>query len=117
MRLDRLPEEELPGGLRVARAVGPRARLLGLTGLRSLARERALHIPRCRSVHTFGMRFALDLVWLDENGGVLEVAGEVEPRRFVGCRRARSVLETRTGEGRRFAVALTRRGAQEVSVV
>jgi len=41
----------------------------------ALRRESAepLLIPRCRSVHTFGMRFALDLFWLDEWGRVLRV--------------------------------------------
>ena len=33
----------------------------------------ALHITPCRSVHTFGMRFALDLIWLDRAGAVVRV--------------------------------------------
>jgi uncharacterized protein len=53
----------------------------------------ALLIPRCRSVHTFGMRFALDLVWLAADGAVVRVDRGVPPRRFRACRRARSVVE------------------------
>jgi uncharacterized membrane protein (UPF0127 family) len=70
-----------------------RSRLLGLALLR---RERAgagLLIPRCRSVHTFGMRFALDLIFLDAERRVLELRREVPPNRVVRCRGAESVLE------------------------
>jgi uncharacterized protein len=64
---------------------------------------RALRIHRCRSVHTFGMRFALDLVWLGRGGRVVRVDEAVAPRRLRACLAARSVIETRAGEGRRFA--------------
>lgn len=53
----------------------------------------ALEIPRCRSVHTFGMRYALDLVWLDAAGTVVRVDRGVPPRRLRSCRAASSVVE------------------------
>ena len=56
-----------------------------------------LLIPRCRSVHTFGMRFSLDLVWLDARGRVIRVDRAVPPRRLRSCRRARAVLEVPAG--------------------
>ena len=77
----------------VARGV---RRLTGLTGRRSWPRGVALEIPRCRSVHTFGMRFALDLVWLDSDRRVVRVDRAVPPWRVRSCRAARSVLELRT---------------------
>jgi len=119
VRLDRLSERVLPGGLRLAEATGARARLLGLARLRTLPRGRALRIPRCRSVHTFGMRFPLDLVWLDGHGAVVGLSRGVAPRRVVSCRRARSVIEARAGEGRAFAaaVAVAAREAHELSSV
>ena len=40
----------------------------GLAKLDELPETLALHIPRCRSVHTFTMRFPLDLIWLDKAG-------------------------------------------------
>jgi uncharacterized protein len=73
-----------------------RRRLLGL----ALAREPpgyGLLIPRCRSVHTFGMRFALDLIWLDGHGRPLRVDRDVRPCRVCGCRRAAAVLEAPAG--------------------
>ncbi len=69
-------------------ATGFRVRLLGLA---LLPRERAgagLLIPRCASVHTFGMRFALDLYFLDGDGRVLCVHRGVPPRRLRCCRGA-----------------------------
>jgi hypothetical protein len=65
----------------------------------SLRREapEPLLIPRCRSVHTFGMRFALDLFWLDEWGRVLRVDRAVGPRRIRSCRAAVAVLEVPHG--------------------
>jgi uncharacterized membrane protein (UPF0127 family) len=68
-------------------------RLVGLAGRSSLPGGVALEIPRCRSVHTFGMRFPLDLVWLDGSRGVVRVDRAVPPCRVRSCRQARSVLE------------------------
>jgi uncharacterized membrane protein (UPF0127 family) len=74
------------------------ARLLGLAWLREPAPGCALLIPRCRSVHTFGMRFALDVAFLDEGGVPLRVERSVGARRVLSCRGAFAVLETRAGE-------------------
>jgi uncharacterized protein len=69
------------------------SRLLGLALLR---RERAgpgLLIPRCRSVHTFGMRFAIDVLFLDERDRVIELRRAVPPCRVIRCPGAMAVLE------------------------
>lgn len=69
------------------------------TRLRGLAwrdREDAgpgLLIPRCASVHTFGMRFELDVYFLDSGGRVISVRRRVPPRRIVWQRGAAAVLE------------------------
>jgi uncharacterized membrane protein (UPF0127 family) len=73
-------------------ARGPR-RLTGLIGRRTLPDGVALEIPRCRSVHTCGMRFALDLAWLDGERRVVRIDRAVPPWRVRSCRQARSVLE------------------------
>jgi hypothetical protein len=67
-----------------------------LLGLALVTRERAgygLLIPGCRSVHTIGMRFRLDLLFLDGEGRVVEVRRDVPAGRFFVCRRATAVLE------------------------
>ncbi|MGB2710692.1 MAG: DUF192 domain-containing protein [Conexibacter sp.] len=99
LRLRRLPPTVLDpplDGLDVRIAHGPRARLLGLAGLRTLPPGTGLLLPRTRSVHTFGMRFALDLVWLDGDGAIVRVDRAVRAGRVRSCRPARAVLELRT---------------------
>jgi uncharacterized membrane protein (UPF0127 family) len=105
-RLDRLPERELPGGLRLAEARTARSRLVGLAHLDALPPGRALLIRPTNAVHTFGMRFALDLVWLDRGDGVIRIDEAVPRRRQRWCKGARAVIETRAGEGEAFAAAL-----------
>ena len=106
-RLERLPATEPAPGLRLASATSRRARTLGLMGVADLPEGWALHIDRTSSVHTFWMRFALDLIWLDRQGAVLRVDRAVPRRRMRWCRGARSVIEARAGEGDRFVAAGT----------
>jgi len=88
-----------------------RARLVGLA-LRRRPPRHALLLPRCRSVHTFGMRFPLDLVWIDRDGRVLRVDEAVPPCRVRSCRDAAAVLEAgrmpamAEPQRNRFAMAL-----------
>jgi uncharacterized protein len=91
-RLAGLPETRR-GGLRVLEAATPRSRLLGLMGLDDLPAGIGLHLRPARSIHTFGMRFALDLIWLDAEGRAVRVDHGVRPRRVRACRAARAVLE------------------------
>jgi uncharacterized protein len=102
-RLDDLPGRRLPGGLRIAVARSRRARLCGLARLSELPPDRALLLERCRSVHTFGMRFALDLIWLDEARQVVRLDAAVPPRRIRSCREARHVVEVTAGAGPAWA--------------
>jgi len=79
------------------------------TRLRGLAfRDRdeagpGLLFPRCSSVHTFGMRFELDVFFLDEAGRIIDVRRRVRPRRVVWCRGASAVLEIPAAEGGEFS--------------
>ena len=104
-RLDGLPGRDLPGGLRVVQAHSRAARMKGLAKLDEMPATTALHIPRCRSVHTFTMRFPLDLLWLDNAGHVVRVDPSVPPRRLKSCLRARSVIEARAGTADTFLAA------------
>ena len=87
------------GGVEVPVAVGARARLLGLAGLALEEAGAGLLIPRCSSVHTFGMRFALDLVFLDSRRRPLATRRALPPRRFAALRGAAAVLELPASAG------------------
>ena len=104
-RLDALPGRELPGGLRVAEAHSRAARMKGLARLDEMPATAALHIPRCRSVHTFTMRFPLDLIWLGRDGEPVRVDRAVPPNRMKLCLRARSVVEANAGAADDFIAA------------
>lgn len=102
-RLAPLPARDLGSGVVLHEAASMRQRRRGLAGVTDLPAGRALHLRPCRAVHTFGMRFALDLVWLDGAGRVVRVDRAVAPRRHRWCPRARSVIELRAGEADRLA--------------
>jgi uncharacterized protein len=74
----------------------PLARLRGLLGHR-VPPPFALRLERCRCVHTFGMRFALDLHWLSADGTTLRTDRAVAPGRLRACWRARAVVEVPVG--------------------
>src|SRR5262245_55126297 len=80
-------------GLEVPVASTASSRLLGLAWLRRERAGEGLFIPRCRSVHTFGMRFPLDLVFLDGDGRVVELRRDVPPCRVIRGASAMAVLE------------------------
>lgn len=94
-RLRRLPRTRALG-FDVAVAEGFRVRLLGLSWLEPERAGGGLLIPRCSCVHTLGMRFALDVYFLDPAGRLVELRAAVPPGRVVACRRARATLEIPT---------------------
>lgn len=101
-RLARLPSATVVGHeVRLAR--GFRPRLLGLSGLDRDEVGAGLLIPRCASVHTFGMRFPLDLYFLDRGGAVIEMRPALPPRRLAFCAGASAILEIPAGMGGEFS--------------
>ena len=74
------------------------SRLVGLLGTAAIAEGEGLWIAPCRSVHTLGMRFPIDVAFLDARGVVVGILEEFPPNR-VGrvFRDARGALELRAG--------------------
>jgi uncharacterized membrane protein (UPF0127 family) len=73
--------------------------LLGRSGLES---GEGILLRPASSVHTFFMRFAIDVVFLNRDGEVLKVANAVPPWRTTAAKGAKAVLELGPGEaGRR----------------
>jgi uncharacterized protein len=92
LRFRRLRRIEL-AGRSVPVAATRVSRLLGLALLRVGRAGEGLLIPRCRSVHTFGMRFPLHLIFLDDRLAPISVRGSAPPNRVFRDRRAAAVLE------------------------
>ena len=60
----------------------PRERRRGLIGRQSMERGEALVIARCRQVHTFGMRFNIDVAFVGRDSIVVRACYGLRPRRF-----------------------------------
>ena len=71
----------------------------GLLGRDSLPPGEVYVFPHCNAVHTLGMRFAIDIAFLDKEDKVLSVHENVPPGRWMvsGGRRARTTVEAAAG--------------------
>jgi uncharacterized protein len=98
-------QTEIGSGIEIADTGARRNKgLLGRTGLEP---GEGLWIVPCEAVHTFAMKFPLDLIYLDRNRRVVKVRGHVRPGRISGALRAHSVIELPSGA---IAASQTRRG-------
>ncbi|MDR0215475.1 MAG: DUF192 domain-containing protein [Comamonas sp.] len=93
----------VPCVVAVARTFVQRAR--GLLWRRPLSSSEALWIHKCDSIHTVGMGYAIDVVFLSRDAVVLRVSEAVAPWRFRWCRTAQSVLELPAGQARRLGIS------------
>jgi len=74
------------------------ARLKGLLGRSSLPAGQAVCLLPCNGIHTFGMRFALDVIFLNNNMGVARIVRNARPNRIIlGVRDGWCVLEAQAG--------------------
>ncbi|MEW6554489.1 MAG: DUF192 domain-containing protein [Actinomycetota bacterium] len=83
---------------RAAVAETPASRRRGLLGTEALLPGSGLLIVPCRQVHTFGMRYAIDVVFVDEAWNVLKVVRGMKPGRLgAPSIKARAALELPAG--------------------
>jgi uncharacterized membrane protein (UPF0127 family) len=87
-------------------ADGVFTRLRGLLGRDALPLGHGLLIRPTWSVHTAFMRFAIDVVFLDEELTVLKIARRLRPWRASARFRAHSVLELPAGECDRVGIVV-----------
>ena len=78
-------------------AVDSASRRTGLLKHESMPEGFALIIAPCNAVHTFGMRFAIDLLFVARNGTVLKVCHAVPRRRIAVSWRAFATIELAAG--------------------
>lgn len=84
-------------GFRVAPADTWRIRLRGLLGRSGLAPDDGIWLVPSRGIHTFGMRFAVDLIYLDSANRVIYLVEHFSPFRISPIKRkCASILEMRT---------------------
>ena len=83
--------------LDVAVAGSTLARMRGLLWKPQLKHHEGMLLRACNLIHTFGMRYPIDVVFLRRDGHVLKVFESVLPRRVRGHLRAQCVLELAAG--------------------
>jgi uncharacterized membrane protein (UPF0127 family) len=69
----------------------------GLLGRKGLAPGEGLWIVPCEAIHTFGMQFSIDLVYLDREYRIRKIRKNVPPWRLSACLQAHSVIELAAG--------------------
>ena len=82
-------------------ADSPWSRMRGLLGRRGLESGEGLLLRPTGSVHTFFMRFPIDVVFVSRDGEVLKVARALPAWRTAGARRAKAALELAADEAER----------------
>lgn len=93
---------------RVWRTDSAWSRMRGLLGHPRLAANalEALWLMPCNNVHTIGMRYPLDIVFLDRAGRVLDCCENVLPWRMRWCGAARHTVEFAPGAVSELAIEI-----------
>lgn len=99
------------GGIIVAHKVawaGTSAeRRRGLLGRSSLSAEEGIYLAPCEWLHTFGMRFPIDIAFMSTDGVILAIHHGLKPNRLSKIvLRAKGVLELSEGTLRRTNTAV-----------
>jgi len=86
------------------------ARLRGWMFTASPKADHALHLTPCRSVHTFFMKYPIDVLYLDASGTVVGFDERLQPNRLgSSVPNARSVVELPEGRIREARIELGHR--------
>ncbi len=72
-------------------------RLIGLLGYREMPDDMAMILCGCHSIHTVGMKFPIDAVFLDQSGVVLSTFENMKPLKYASNAKAVHTLEISAG--------------------
>jgi uncharacterized membrane protein (UPF0127 family) len=81
----------------VENAATRRSRRRGLLGRDKVAESFAMLLAPCAAVHTAGMRFPIDVVFVDRQGYAVKVVRDLQPWRISLAAGARAVIEMPAG--------------------
>jgi uncharacterized membrane protein (UPF0127 family) len=51
-------------------------------GTKEMPPDQGLLLKKCKQVHTFGMKFAIDVIFLSENGEILYIEENMKPSKI-----------------------------------
>lgn len=81
-------------------------RAAGLLRLPRLRRDEALLIAGCRAIHTLGMRYSIDVVFINKTGAIVRIVHDLPACRFRAAWSACMTLEMGAGEAARLGFAV-----------
>ena len=84
--------------LEVDVALSRAARRRGLLGRESLGANEGLLLSPCKAVHTVGMRFPIDVIFIDRDGRAVRIVPALAPWRIAMSARAKAVIELAAGQ-------------------
>ena len=74
-------------------------RFKGLMFSKELPDENALYIMPCNEIHTFNMKYSIDVLYLDKNNKILAINEDMKPGRIgKHVKKAVSVVELPNGK-------------------
>lgn len=83
--------------LRIGLAARWWTRAVGLLATPQLDDPCGLWITPCNSVHTFGMRYPIDVLFINGDGTIAKAVEHLLPWRAAACVKAKATLELRAG--------------------
>jgi len=90
----------------VARAEKERDRMVGFLQRDTLDGNEGLWFANCKLVHTFGMRTAIDLIFVDGEARIVRMVSGAPAWRIYAERRAQAVIELSVGTAKRASLSL-----------
>jgi uncharacterized membrane protein (UPF0127 family) len=80
-------------------------RLKGLMFTKELPEQSALHIKPCNEIHTFNMKYSIDVLYLDVNNNILAVDEDMRPCKIgKHVKKATSVVELPSGKIKKLSI-------------
>lgn len=88
-------------------AVTLRQQTVGLIGRRELPADAGLWLHPCSGIHTFGVRFPIDVLFLDREGTIVRAVSRLAPCRICGpVWKAKTVVELPAETLSRFVLSI-----------
>ncbi len=82
-------------------------RFMGLMGKKHLPEDEAVAFPKCNSIHTFFMRMPIDVVFVSNEGKVVQVFSSLKPWRLLFPQKgAKHVVEFAANRARTLGIEL-----------
>ena len=93
-----------PVATTVETAFDSAARTRGLLGRPSLAPDHALVIAPCEAIHTFGMQFPIDVIFVARDGRIVKIRRNMRAGRMTAAIGAFATIEMAAGEADRHGL-------------